>query len=253
MLRRIFTATFAVLLLFLYSCSHPSGWPNPTDTVMTTQASTENFIICPSSPPPIFYTCFLAQEDYEAFFKNEEYSLPLLSTDSLSAFGEFSEFEVSVHEDGFEISYKYVFEDVYITLKISPLTYDGNLPYDVIWIEDGDVSENLYMYPVEYWLRLPDETVYDQLSKKYFSNINERHSLRYQVSENIYIRYVTQNHTDMVFVFEGYEITVAFGENKEALKYGNNIVCPTTKALLTKSTSKEAAEELYNLWKTALK
>ncbi len=241
-----------ITLLLMFSACHTKA-PTESTEQPTANASTETIISCPSSPSPTFsFHCF-TKGDYENFLKNEDLSLPLFSTDSLATFGDFYSFEVTVYDNGFDIRYEYVFEGVNTTLNVSPLTVDENASYEVIWIEDGDVSENLYMYPLEYWIRLPDETIYDQLYEKYFSDTNGHRSLRYQVSENIYMQYVSQSHTDMIFSFDGYEIVLTFGGNREDLKYGNNIVCPMTKALLTKSTAPQTAEELYNLWKDALK
>ncbi|MBQ8431843.1 MAG: hypothetical protein IJX28_03060 [Clostridia bacterium] len=105
MLKRIFTATFAVLLLFLYSCSHPSGWPNPTDTAIRTQASTEKTI---ELTHPVHFYDQTSAGSYDRRSVNK-----FLRTKNVRGYMEYQEFSVLCSENMelSHIDFRYVAEE----------------------------------------------------------------------------------------------------------------------------------------------
>ena len=88
MLKKSICFLLITILLMLSAC-HSNATTEQQIESSTSNTSSENIISCPSTPKPIFFSHCFTKGDYEEFLGNETLSIPLFSTDSLSAFGDF--------------------------------------------------------------------------------------------------------------------------------------------------------------------
>ena len=212
----------------------------------------------PMPPPPIFET--KSADEYESFAQSKELPFTLFPISAFECFGTFNGFEtygIDSHSD-FDLTYRYQFEQMFAGVRVgSKGTYYSKEEYlrwfGDIYIEAEDMPENLYMNPLLYWFRhSEDERVFEAYLEKY--KIDDRY-VHFKVTENVVLRYREwESSPRVIFWFDDYVMELSFGPEYSIMEEYDLVgVTPTVKDLLTKSTAKETAESLYNLWKDALK
>ena len=224
-----------------------------TDTVESTVPKDD----CDWVPPkPLFET--KNPDEYENFLRSEECSVNLFSLDIFECFGEFSFFETYNVTSFSSATYRYQFDklDTWIRVGSREVYFndsDYSNYYGDIYIADEDMPENLRVDPRTHWFRNSEnELVEAAYYQKYNIGSDDKY-IHFKISDNIALRYGGK-HQAMCFIFDDYVMELWFGLDEKILD-GSELICtnPTIQALLTKSTSKETAEELYALWKDALK
>ena len=247
---------FAIAILFTFSaCENPVDAEKKisSENILSDTSSTDDVPVLPIITPTFQVVCSNLEE-YEIFFKNENFSVPLLSAPQINSLGMLSFFSLKYYDENFRVEYHFSYNGVMIELIIGRKTPVSDSFYNVVMIEEEDMPENLEMNPQEHWLRLSaDERDYQEYMEKYSAIDSQNSQLGYKINENIYLRYVRDLNPVCLFYFEDYTIVLEYGIESDRGSDGNIASYPTLKSLLTKSTSKEAAEELYNLWKDALK
>lgn len=212
----------------------------------------------PMPPPPIFET--KSADEYESFAQSKELPFTLFPISAFECFGTFNGFEtygIDSHSD-FDLKYLYQFEQMFAGVNVvSKGTYYSKEKYlrlfGDIYIEAEDMPENLYMNPQLYWFRhSEDERVFEAYIEKY--KIDDRY-VHFKVTENVVLRYREwEDIPRVIFWFDDYVMELSFGPEYSIMEEYDLVgVTPTVKDLLTKSTAQKTAEELYALWKDALK
>ncbi|MBQ8431842.1 MAG: hypothetical protein IJX28_03055 [Clostridia bacterium] len=200
------------------------------------------------------------QNEYEMFLQSQECSVHLFSLDIFDCFGDFSNFEafnVSSNLD-FDVTYQFRFEQINTKIfAVSRGNYWSDTDYLLwfgdVYIEDEDMPENLCENPKTHWLRSSENELVEAAYYHKYNIESDDKYIHFRINDNIFLRYYG-NYMRMCFIFDDYAMELYFSPVENMLE-GSELTCtnPTIKALLTKSTSKEAAEDLYNLWKNALK
>ena len=225
-----------------------------------TEGEITNGYIADEIPTPIFET--KSADEYATFAQSKELPFTLFPINAFACFGTFSNFEtygIDSHSD-FDLTYLYQFEQMFAGVKVvSKGTYYSKEEYlrwfGDIYIEAEDMPENLYMNPQLYWLRhSEDERVFEAYLEKYNIGSDDRY-VHFKVTENVVLRYMGWEESPcVIFWFDDYVMELSFGPEYSIMEEYDLVgVTPTVKDLLTKSTAKETAEELYALWKDALK
>ena len=231
-----------------------------------TQVGTTGGLVADRIPSPLYY--FENLGDYKAYLQSENYNLPLLESEQLEAFGTISKVNVWTlnSSDDFRVEYECTYrandnkDKIYVEIYSTSKFQEGFGSWiDSALLDSEDMGENLScVVDAILWYRMgKSEEEAAALLAKYYPN-DKIEFLRYKVSDQVFMYYYSSCYY-MVFIFEDYVVVLDVGEvspawnNDNPYALADSIVCPTVRDLFTKSTSKETAEELYNLWKDALK
>ena len=225
-----------------------------------TQAGTTSGYIADElpEPPPIFST--VNADEYKNFAKSKELPIKIFSLDDFACFGVFDYFSTCEITDYSELSMTYRFQFASISVY-GKSTFNMNAYttwYGDIYIEEEDLHSLFYLNPERQWLANSndDKSIYLAYKDKYGITSKDR-CLHFKITDTVALRWHRSELNSLpviVFEFDDYQMEISLSPEYEtqedgALIYSN----PTIQALLTKSTAKETAEELYALWKDALK
>lgn len=257
-----------IAVLFLFSSCNVGDFPHAERDSMAgispTESSTESTKpedIVDVWDPPVFHT--VDENEYKTFSQSKDVPFSIFSLDLFECFGTFKRFiTYSGVTSRSEFDLTYTYQDEQIVTQVRAYSKDTYLNastahYGEIYIENADMPENLSMDPTLYWLRISEnelvETAYYQ---KYDIDSDDKY-IHFKINDNIILRYRLASVEDsltVIFLYEDHVMMLDFDVG-EAMKNPFELTCtnPTVKSLLTKSTSQDAAEELYNLWKDALK
>ena len=270
-MKKIYKLLFLLLVsLCLLSSCNTSNLHNVEDGIQATDAQdddssssqstiTDEIGDPPFAPDPIFET--RNSNEYEMLLQSEECSWDLFSLDVLECFGDFSSFSAYSLTDitTVDLIYRFQFEQIGTTINVTRRDfYYSNDEYlswfGDIYVEEVDMPDVYCKNPDRHWriLAQEDERIYWAYIEKY--NIDDCY-IHFRVNDAIVLRWLggNKNIPEIVFWYDDYVIELTF-EPEDAIQKGWELICtnPTIRALLTPSTCREAAEELYNLWKDAL-
>ena len=226
-----------------------------------TQAGTTSGYIAdelPKPPPLIFST--VNADAYKNFAKSKELPFKIFSLDDFACFGVFDYFSTCEITDYSELSMTYRFQFASISVYgKSTFNMNGYTTwYGDIYIEEEDLHSLFYLNPERQWLANSndDESIYLAYMDKYGITSKDR-CLHFKITDTVALRWHRSKLDSLpviVFEFDDYQMEISLSPEYETQEDGALIYANSTiQALLTKSTAKETAESLYNLWKDALK
>ena len=262
MLRKLCLIILAFSILLLFSACNTAEAPQVASelTIGTNEEESTMEIPGPDYYDKRLYT-FENLGDYKAFLQKENYDLPLLELELFEAFGTVDEIKVRNLDssDHFSVDYECSWnsesrEKVYVSIRSASMfqsLYDDLAESAVL--DSADIGDVFSYDLVDYMIRMKTEEEAEAFLKKYYPNGKTK--LKYPVADQVYMWYFPTTFYGMVFLFDDCVVTLTFSEfyGWSHASLPNSMVCPTTRDLLTKSTAPQTAEELYNLWKDALK
>ena len=130
--------------------------------------------------------------------------------------------------------------------------------YGDIYIEEEDLHSLFYLNPERQWLANSndDKSIYLAYKDKYGITSKDR-CLHFKITDTVALRWHRSKLNSLpviVVEFDDYQMEISLSPEYETQEDGALIYAnPTIQALLTKSTAQKTAEELYALWKDALK
>lgn len=231
--------------------------PTETETPVTTGNEYSN---CPPIGPS--NGSFYRFSDYQAYLESKNCELPLSDPKYLEAFGTVNRVNVWTlnSSDDFRVEFECTYRenddrnDIWVEFySISRFQLLEDRFSESAMLDAADIGEILQGNVMMYWIRAYEsEEESGALIEKYYPNGTV--PLRYQISDQIFVYYQSSDFHGIVFLFDDFVVRLVFGGftgHDYHFQLPQSIVCPATRALLTKSTAPQAAEELYNLWKDA--
>ena len=224
--------------------------------MIQTEEGTNNDFGADKLPSPLY--SFLNFNDYKAFLQSQNLELPFLDSTLFDAFGTLNKVDVWTFNssDDFYVEYAYTYlendsrDDCRVQIYSMDRFYSrfGYL-LETGFVDDADMCELLPENLDHHWMRTTEtEEAYAELLAKYYPN--GAVPLRYRLSDQVFACHGKRQFQGFVFIFDDCVVRIQFYYTLPS--YGD-IICPTLKGLSFKSTSKATAEELYALWKDALK
>ena len=276
---------FVLMATLLLSCNTalPTSEEPPT-TQNSTEAEDDGLVGSPALNRSLIVRC-INEEEYLAFLGSAQcptqYCVPL---NFFSGYGKLDYFHLFSYEDALgqlQGAYRFVNNDtgisvrVYVRIKFPLLDWWSDPFFEVI--SDENMPEDFVLGKLlfEYWMDVLKADVESGKIEDPENGPGPYNHMRgnyYSITENVRVFYDGEyrSEVDLFEYFGGYgpvihlnvdeatQIWIApqslDGETTCTELYERfREVSPLMDRLLTKSTSKAAAEELYNLWKDALK
>ena len=219
----------------------------------------EGFLLPDFIPNKTIFSTVNADE-YKNFAKSKELPIKIFSLDDFACFGVFDYFIIRETTDHSELSMTYRFQFASISVY-GKSTFNMNAYttwYGDIYIEEEDLHSLFYLNPERQWLANSndDKSIYLAYKDKYGITSKDR-CLHFKITDTVALRWHRSKLNSLpviVVEFDDYQMEISLSPEYETQEDGALIYAnPTIQALLTKSTAQKTAEELYALWKDALK
>lgn len=261
MMRKLCLIVLTFSIILSISACNTIEIPQETDKPKTETSEEESTI---ETPGPSYIDRYLYTfenlGDYKAFLQKENYDLPFLEPELFEVFGTVDKIGVMNlnSSDVFAVEYDCSWnsesrEKVYVSImsaSVFQYLYDDLAESAVL--DSADIGDVFSYNLDEYMIRIKTEEEAEAFYNKYYPNGATK--LKYPVTDQVYMWYYPTTFYGMIFLFDDCVVMLNFHDfyRWSYPSLPNSMECPTTRALLTKSTAPQTAEELYNLWKGAL-